>query len=511
MRNPHRTKNQKGVSRLSNVIVLPQIVPPTEIEIREWQGQRVVTLADIDRVHRRPEGTARRNFNENKGRFIVGEDYFELNQAYEFRQLCWERPQGGTPEKMILMTESGYLMIVKSLTDDLAWQVQRSLVNTYFRVQESNRFRAIDPVRLLPNISPLTIPPDLPEPLRLVLSATEQAKQAEETEQIDSWISLIADGIDKDLRVAYRRDFVHAGAWLCRNYPWGWDSLVRRLRNSKAVAGWSIRDWREEIDDAVREMDTAQLIRELPDWMTLPPQDLQYLLLSKKNYSLIARQGVEWFITLAAEFLDQIYGSDDPTQYDSIANMLYACNIYQPASRKLKHRVIREQLHAVYLRTHSRQDADLTVGAVWPDAPALIHEWPLPVKSIMGRNYSWTYDDRTISQILGVEENGRPTLRMILSVPMFIVSVQRVPNPKMPSQQFEQLTFVWRTPTGQWVRQNNSPVRLLGTRVTSWLAYQGIASAKSPIFIRDWFYSQRAMVASRLFDSEDAFRDLPLI
>ena len=364
----------------------------------------------------------------------------------------------------------------------------------------------------LPNISPLIIPPDLPEPLRLVLSATEQAKQAEETEQIDSWISLIADGIDKDLRVAYRRDFVHAGAWLCRNYPWGWDSLVRRLRNSKAVAGWSIRDWREEIDDAVREMDTAQLIRELPDWMALSPQDLQHLLLSNRIYSLIARQGVEWFITLAAEFLDQIYGSDDPARCNIVANMLYAYNDYhQPASRKLKHRVIREQLHAVYLRTHSRQVADLTVGAVWPDAPALIHEWPLPVKSIMGRNYSWTYDDRTISQILGVEENGRPTLRMILSVPMFIVSVQRVPNPKMPSQQFEQLTFVWRTPAGQWVRQSNLPTRLLGSRVTSWLAYQRIASAKSPIFIRDWFYSQRAMVASRLFDSEDAFRDLPLI
>lgn len=32
-----------------------------------------------------------------------------------------------------LITESGYLMLVKSFTDDLAWKVQRELVNFYFR------------------------------------------------------------------------------------------------------------------------------------------------------------------------------------------------------------------------------------------------------------------------------------------------------------------------------------------------------------------------------------------
>lgn len=34
------------------------------------------------------------------------------------------------------MTESGYLMLVKSFNDDLAWQVQRCLVNAYFKVKE---------------------------------------------------------------------------------------------------------------------------------------------------------------------------------------------------------------------------------------------------------------------------------------------------------------------------------------------------------------------------------------
>ncbi|WP_217807258.1 hypothetical protein [Methylomagnum ishizawai] len=37
---------------------------------------------------------------------------------------------------MIVLTETGYLMLVKSFTDDLAWQVQRQLVKVYFRAKQ---------------------------------------------------------------------------------------------------------------------------------------------------------------------------------------------------------------------------------------------------------------------------------------------------------------------------------------------------------------------------------------
>ncbi|MCR2683492.1 hypothetical protein NSP16_24280, partial [Salmonella enterica] len=38
--------------------------------------------------------------------------------------------------RVTFLTESGYLMLAKSLTDDLAWQVQRDLVNSYFRQRQ---------------------------------------------------------------------------------------------------------------------------------------------------------------------------------------------------------------------------------------------------------------------------------------------------------------------------------------------------------------------------------------
>lgn len=103
----------------------------TDLQIKMWNGQRVVTLTDIDKVHERPTGTARRNFNANKKHLIDGEDYIVRN-SYEAKEEYGIK----APNGLTLVTESGYLLLVKSFTDDLAWKVQRDLVNTYFKFQE---------------------------------------------------------------------------------------------------------------------------------------------------------------------------------------------------------------------------------------------------------------------------------------------------------------------------------------------------------------------------------------
>lgn len=102
-----------------------------DLEVKEYNGKRVVTFKEIDIVHERPDGTARKRFNDNKERFVEGEDYFNV-QMSEKRTLGFDIPNRG----LTLITESGYLMLVKSFTDDLAWEVQRQLVNTYFRARE---------------------------------------------------------------------------------------------------------------------------------------------------------------------------------------------------------------------------------------------------------------------------------------------------------------------------------------------------------------------------------------
>lgn len=104
-------------------------------EIKVWNGQRVVTFKDIDEVHQRPKGTAKRNFNKNKEHFIEGEDYFKFTPD-EIRTNRIMAISPNLKAKTVFLTESGYLMVVKSLTDDLAWEVQRQLVNSYFKVKE---------------------------------------------------------------------------------------------------------------------------------------------------------------------------------------------------------------------------------------------------------------------------------------------------------------------------------------------------------------------------------------
>lgn len=107
----------------------------TDISIKEYQGKRVVTLKEIDQCHGRPDGTARRNFNQNKQHLIEGEDYLKISPN-EFRTAFGSMDKRQQND-VTLITESGYLMLVKSFTDDLAWDVQRQLVNSYFKVEKS--------------------------------------------------------------------------------------------------------------------------------------------------------------------------------------------------------------------------------------------------------------------------------------------------------------------------------------------------------------------------------------
>ncbi|MFG0496883.1 ORF6N domain-containing protein [Pseudomonas sp. YQ_13] len=104
----------------------------TQLPVVEFRGQRVVTLAMIDQVHERPEGTARRNFNEHRAKLIKGSDFFKVC-ADEIRTHNIVKISSRAHEDVTFLTEQGYLMLVKSLTDDLAWTVQRQLVNNYFR------------------------------------------------------------------------------------------------------------------------------------------------------------------------------------------------------------------------------------------------------------------------------------------------------------------------------------------------------------------------------------------
>lgn len=126
-------------------------VHDAKMPLVEYQGQRVVTFAMIDEAHQRPKDTARKAFNRNRSRFVEGRHFFVLTASVLCTQSFIDLFPPRT-SKGIVVTEMGYLLLVKPFTDELSWQVQEQIVEAYFR--PSPDFSDIRPV-LIPSIDEL--------------------------------------------------------------------------------------------------------------------------------------------------------------------------------------------------------------------------------------------------------------------------------------------------------------------------------------------------------------------
>lgn len=186
----------------------------SDISIKEYNGQRVVTFKDIDMVHGRPDGTASRNFRTNRERFIEGEDFFRVSADEIRRTKIFDIPDKATSD-YALMTEQGYLMLVKSFTDNLAWDVQRQLVNGYFKTREKVK-RALSPeLQMLQGLLSQMVEKELAdkERDRQILLAKETADKAvATTENIEEAVKPVFDNWRSEINLKFNRIQKCAGA-----------------------------------------------------------------------------------------------------------------------------------------------------------------------------------------------------------------------------------------------------------------------------------------------------------
>jgi hypothetical protein len=186
----------------------------SDISIKEYNGQRVVTFKDIDMVHGRPDGTARKRFNDNRNRFIEGEDFFKISASEIRTTKLFDIPDKATSD-YALMTEQGYLMLVKSFTDDLAWDVQRQLVNGYFKTREKVK-RALSPeLQMLQGLLSQMVEKELAdkERDRQILLAKETADKAvATTESIKEAVKPVFDNWRSEINLKFNRIQKCAGA-----------------------------------------------------------------------------------------------------------------------------------------------------------------------------------------------------------------------------------------------------------------------------------------------------------
>jgi hypothetical protein len=113
-----------------------------DIRVKEFRGQRIVTMWDIAKAHDISAKVIRENFEHNVNFMSKGKHYFILSKNDSFAYDLIEsgeisQNQLNAVKDIPLFTEKGYLMIVKPLQGELAWRVQEEMIDKYFNVIEA--------------------------------------------------------------------------------------------------------------------------------------------------------------------------------------------------------------------------------------------------------------------------------------------------------------------------------------------------------------------------------------
>lgn len=107
----------------------------SNIPVIEWEGQRVVTTAQLAEVHETQADNIKMNFNSNKERFAEGEHYFLLKGAglKAFKnQVSNSYPVCKHSTSLYLWTRKGASRRCKMLGTDMAWEQFDRLEENYY-------------------------------------------------------------------------------------------------------------------------------------------------------------------------------------------------------------------------------------------------------------------------------------------------------------------------------------------------------------------------------------------
>jgi len=115
----------------------------------DYKGKTVITAKMIAEVHGREVKRVNEQFRNNQEKFIENEDYFILPTKDLRSIISTANSAMDRSEDSYLFTESGYLMLVKTFNDEKSWEVQRILVNSYFKLKEIENLTEINQLKRL--------------------------------------------------------------------------------------------------------------------------------------------------------------------------------------------------------------------------------------------------------------------------------------------------------------------------------------------------------------------------
>lgn len=103
---------------------------------------QVLTSTQIADAHNISNDLVRKQYNNNKGRFIEGLDVFSETKGLQLRAFgepTTAKAQFNTNRMPLLFSESGYLKLCKILNTNEAWDTYNHIADVYFRVKKAKQ------------------------------------------------------------------------------------------------------------------------------------------------------------------------------------------------------------------------------------------------------------------------------------------------------------------------------------------------------------------------------------
>ncbi|MGK5510499.1 ORF6C domain-containing protein [Brevibacillus formosus] len=110
----------------------------SNLQVLDYEGQRVLTTAQLAESYGTDSERIQKNFNYNKERYQEGKHYILLqgDALREFRSNFSISEVASNVNRLYLWTRKGAWMHAKSLNTDEAWEAYEMLVDDYYRAIE---------------------------------------------------------------------------------------------------------------------------------------------------------------------------------------------------------------------------------------------------------------------------------------------------------------------------------------------------------------------------------------
>ena len=110
----------------------------TGIEGGFGEGKKCMLVKDIAKIHNQPVGKINERINSNKNHFREGIDVINIKSVIpqkDIEKMGFTQNALNRLKYIYLLSERGYLKLVKLLEDDKAWDIYEDLVDNYFNMR----------------------------------------------------------------------------------------------------------------------------------------------------------------------------------------------------------------------------------------------------------------------------------------------------------------------------------------------------------------------------------------